>query len=170
MDSLILQLSREGALFPQSPDEDLASRLILRSLAHFRAARRAAIGHADSALLLAYVALHGMGRALLAAKGYRPSSKDPHGTVRRTTAHFLGENAAKPLKAYDALLDAWKVSLEDADMPPPAGAAGPLLQQTEALLKGLRKVFEKESPSFRALFQPRKPRQRTISAERSFRD
>jgi hypothetical protein len=160
MNDFLLALSRENKLFPQSPDEDLASRLILQSRRFASAARRA---EPDAAALLAYLAAHQLGRGLLAAKGYRPASQEAHRTVTRVLAEWAPAESV----FLENLREYWNAQVEEPDMPLPRLTSAQLKTGTARLVETVRKLFVREFPAFKPLFRSSA---RTISPERSFRD
>lgn len=168
IDGRLLECSRQGLLSPQSPDEDLASRLFLRARALLRSAEKVGARHPEAAALLCHVALHHFGRGLLSAKGYRPTDKEPHRTVALLSAHFLnGSGTPTPLQRD--LLDHWTTCLAEPDMPLPRLPAAGTIQGTRRLLRALEKILLKEFPAFGKLFHARK-KDGTVSPERAFRD
>jgi hypothetical protein len=163
MDSVIIDFTRQGLLSPQSPDEDLASRLFLQSRALLRAAAKTQ-AEPDAAALLCHLAFHHFARGLLAAKGYRPAGRHPHRTVAALASHFLGGTRAAP---PEELLEHWYAFVEEPDMPVPRLKPRAALRDTRRVLAALESVLLKEFPAFKKLFTGTKP---TISPERAFRD
>jgi hypothetical protein len=168
MDSFLLELARAGRVTPQSPDDDLASRLILWSQESLDASRRLARRHPRSAALLAYLAVYHAVRALLSAKGYRLMPPGAPATARRAAGQFLGPSFDRPLGVFDRLAVQWDVTLENPDMPDEDVPVSDAVRHAEAILAGMKKIFDREFPAFRPLFRRASPR-RTVSPERSFR-
>lgn len=163
MDQLVLDFSRQGLLSPQSPDEDMASRLFVQARALLRSAEKTTAS-ADATALLCYVAFHHFARGILAAKGYRPTGRSPHRTVAALAAHFLnGARTPSP----DRLIEHWNAFIEEPDMPVPSLSPAETVRETRQLLLALEKVLHREFPAFKKLSRAKKP---TISPERAFRD
>jgi hypothetical protein len=166
VDEFLMSLCRDGALIPQSPDEDLASRLVVQARRFAATAARLPAASVEETAALRYVALFGLVRAWLSAKGYRLTAKDPHLTVARVVERDL---PGEPARLHEELRRFWTVLVEEPDMPSATPPAARQARGTDLVLRGYRRLFEKEFPAFRALFRPSRKSPRTVSAERSFR-
>ncbi len=84
------------------PDAETAKRLLRVSEGSIAAAEdNIKMGHCDVALSLAYNTMLNCGRALMAAKGYRPSSETHHKAVVEFCAAVLPSNALQLVSLFN---------------------------------------------------------------------
>lgn len=90
------ELLKKGEVRKIEPDGKTAEKLLKASADSVKAAEdNIKINHCDVALSLAYNAMLNAGRALMAAKGYRPDSETHHKTVVNFCAAVLPSESSQ---------------------------------------------------------------------------
>lgn len=96
------ELLDKRVVLQAEPDAKSADSLIKTALGNIKAAEdNLKMGHADWALAIAYNAMLTAGRALMAAKGYRPSSDSHHVAVVQFCAALLPADASELVSAFN---------------------------------------------------------------------